>query len=94
MTISTDDGTGIGASRGRLDGLSALATTGFGQVGEALTDPLRFTGSTLELNVDCGGHGAAPRESRVARACAAKTGPRPMPIMVQKKKLAITSASS
>lgn len=57
MTISTDDGTGIGASRGRLDGLSALATTGFGQVGEALTDPLRFTGSTLELNVDCGGHG-------------------------------------
>ena len=48
---------GLAASRGRLDGMSALATTGFGQVGEALTMPLRFTGSSLELNVDCGGHG-------------------------------------
>lgn len=48
---------GLAASRGRLDGMSALATTGFGQVGEALTMPVRFTGSSLELNVDCGGHG-------------------------------------
>jgi len=48
---------GLAASRGRLDGLSALATTGFGQPGEALTLPFRFAGSSLELNVDCGGHG-------------------------------------
>lgn len=47
---------GIGVAEGRANGLGSL-DAGYGQRGLATTVPIVFNGSSLTLNVNCGGHG-------------------------------------